>query len=121
MLTINQAASYLGVCPDTVRRHIRLGLLTAERQPRGSKYHWLVDVTGREPVGASFSDDRQPTREEFERLNEMVVELRNMLRVTLEQLEARRQEVWRLLTLLGDATVSPAMAASDGANSDKVR
>ncbi len=102
LMSINGAAQYLGVCPDTVRRHIRLGLLQARQKPRGTKYQWLVDVPDTAPAdGVSPSASREvPGIEEYDHLLQMVSELRRMLDVATAELEARRQETARLLALL---------------------
>lgn len=48
---IRDAAQRLGVSPDTVRRHLKSGEMTGERQKTPQGFIWLVDVP-RAPSGA---------------------------------------------------------------------
>ena len=41
-LTINAAATRLGVSPDTIRRRLRAGELAGEREPTPQGYRWVV-------------------------------------------------------------------------------
>jgi hypothetical protein len=95
---INEAARRLGVCPDTVRRHVRLGLLPAKQKPRGTKYQWLVELPDVQAAPAVAGDG--PNAQDYERLKELVAELRGMLGVATAELDARRKEVAQLLSLL---------------------
>jgi Helix-turn-helix domain len=116
VMSINDAARHLGVCPDTVRRHVRLGLLPARQKPRGTKYQWLVEVP-EGPThtslnsGSSEHGHGHPTAEEYERVRELADELRRMLDVATTELAARRQEVAVLLALL-ERTGAPAASVS---------
>ncbi len=106
LMGINEAARYLGVCPDTVRRHIRLGLLQARQKPRGTKYQWLVEVPEMQEAAKPDTGERvhshhqPPTVEEYERLQQLVDDLRHLLGVATTELDARRSETARLLALL---------------------
>jgi predicted transcriptional regulator len=106
-MSINEAARELGVSPDTVRRHIRIGLLQARQKPRGRGYQWMVELPGSleagSPSGLDFQTSGGPSVEEYQHMKDMVAELRRALEVTTAELEARREEVGRLLTLVEQA------------------
>ena len=104
LMGINDAARRLGVCPDTVRRHIRIGLLQARQKPRGSKYQWLVEVPETRPAEAEPPlPGHVPTAAEYRRVCELADELRHMLAVATAELDARRHEVAQLFGLLDRA------------------
>ena len=94
---INQAAQCLGVCPDTVHRHVRMGLLMAKGKPRGSKSQRLVEFQ-RDAVGMHTGS---PTVGEYGLLVEQLCELRQVLDTVTAEIAARRQEVALLRNLLG--------------------
>ena len=118
VMTINQAAQHLAVCPDTIRRHVRMGLLPAQRKARGTRFQWMVEVPDSPPVEPSPSDSSQPaghtspSAEEYRRMTELVDELRRMLTLATAELDARRQEVKQLLALLERAQTSPAATSN---------
>jgi hypothetical protein len=93
-MPIREAARRLGVSQDTIRRRIRRGDLTAAREPTAQGFVWLVDLpeeeaeTG-EPAPAGSASDLDHARE----LN----------RILLTELEARRREVSELHVLLSQA------------------
>ena len=97
-MSINEAAQCLGVCPDTVRRHIRMGLLVAKQKARGSKFQWLVEVQEDAPAGMPGGS---PTAGEYALLVEQMHELRQVLDTVTVEIAARRQEVALLLKLVG--------------------
>jgi len=88
-MTINEAARLRGVSPDTIRRHIRMGLLTARKEhtPRGIR--WLVE----EP-------DASETPLRIDVSEAAVRGMQEALEVLREELEARRREAWQLQGLL---------------------
>lgn len=91
-VTITEAARHLGVSPDTIRRRIRRGELTAYRQPVGRGYVWLVDVADESSASSSGAGRARATM----RGGELVALLR-------EELDARRREVQILHRLLAQA------------------
>jgi excisionase family DNA binding protein len=115
--TILEAAQRLGVSPDTVRRRVKSGELPAHQKKRGQGFQWLVDLASfpeapEEDARPGPADHRpaapQPRAQQGVQaaptdtglLEALVAELRGTLQVTRAELEARRREVDRLLTLL---------------------
>jgi excisionase family DNA binding protein len=101
--TISEAARVLGVSPDTVRRHIRIGVLQAERTPRGRGYRWAVELPEAGCAGVSSQSSPAAAEEERQSSSDIADELRRAFAVVCAELEARREEVRRLLSLVEQA------------------
>ena len=57
-MAITAAAEHLGVSPDTVRRRIRRGQVTARQVPRPQGHVWMVDLQPAPPTGGGGQDDK---------------------------------------------------------------
>lgn len=84
MVSIGEAATILKVSPDTVRRHIRQGKLTAEKVRTAQGYRWQVALDAH----VDAMDNAYVNA-----LLERIASLEN-------ELEARRVEVQQLHALL---------------------
>jgi len=89
-MTIQQAATHLGVSQDTVRRRIRSGQLPATQTPRPQGFTWTVDLEG--PAATSSNDQ--------DHIDNGIVELLK------EQLRVKDQQIDRLTQLLGAKALS---------------
>ena len=100
-LGIAQAATQLGVSPDTIRRRVKRGQLEAIRDNTGKLWISLPA----DPAKAGARVPRQPaayapTREDQV---ELVQELRSHIASLRSELERSHQERDKLLSMLGEA------------------
>jgi len=84
-LSVGEAATRLGISPDTVRRRIRKGELTAHKEPT-PPYRWQIEL--------ELND--QPPNGHDNALTDLVTTLQT-------ELAARRQEIQQLHVLLQSA------------------
>ena len=87
-VSIAEAARLLDVSPDTVRRRLRRGTLTAHKETTAQGFNWLVDLPDELP-----QDDGDESDGEVKALRELVKTLQ-------DDIEARRREVQELHILL---------------------
>ena len=88
-----EAATRLGVSPDTIRRRIRNGELKAKQEPTPQGYTWKVQLPVDEAARGSTSQDRQPgASDESLPWRELVDTLRDEVSVLREQLIAQQEE-----------------------------
>lgn len=79
---------------------------------------WLVELPDGSADSTSTSSAEvggrtSPTAEEYNRLQQLVMDLRHMLQVVTAQLEARREEVAQLMRLLDRSLSGTAPAIQD--------
>jgi len=97
-MTISEAAATLGVSTNTIRRRLISGLLTGEKNTTGK---WLVEVN--EPTTRGLENGKSllnPTG--------LVAALESRIAAQEDELQARRQEIQQLHTLLAARSLGPA-------------
>src|SRR5215211_3813305 len=107
-VSIPEAARYLSVSQDTIRRRIRKGQLPAHREATLRGHVWLVELPEAVTEAADAPADLRQLRQQVQQLQETIAFLR-------EELTARRREVQQLLALLELTQVrEPATARRGG-------
>lgn len=99
-MTIVEAAAALDVSTNTIRRRLTNGLLTGEKNAAGK---WLVEV------------DKPPKTSETENLKnrrslpnpELIAALESRITAQENELQARKQEIQQLHTLLAAHSLGP--------------
>ena len=89
-VTIREAAERLGVSTDTVKRRLKRGELQATKRPRPQGFVWMVEMPD-EPEPQQAPDDAE------------VQVLRAKVELLESEVQARRDEMTRLHTLLAQA------------------
>lgn len=123
LVSVAEAAKFLGVSEETVKRRIRRGELSGEQHPRPQGYSWMVDmpedlysatthhaiptphdhtVTPQDHL-TNHNTDGSSSIGEVKRLDQMVAILENQMALHQEELESRRREVQELHVLLQQA------------------
>jgi excisionase family DNA binding protein len=95
LLTIDQAATRLGVYPGTIRRRLKRGEIKARRGNRGQ---WLVELPPNQ------TGDSPPSRAPASAEAELVAELRRAIQRLEQELRDAKEREQRLLTMLNRAT-----------------
>jgi len=99
-VTIAEAATQLNISPDTIRRRIRKGSISARQAPRPQGYIWMVDVpeiSSQNVVETGFPQDQ-----------DLVSTLKDQVKDLWDQLETRSREISELHRLLAQsALVAP--------------
>ena len=114
-VTIQEAAQYLGVSQDTVRRHIRKEELRARQTPTPQGFRWVVELGNLEedapaaPTPPHMPDIGGSQAEDSRALRELVDALRSQLHSQEEELVARRREVQELHVLLQQKALPEAI------------
>jgi uncharacterized protein YlxW (UPF0749 family) len=116
LVPVIEAARFLGVSEETIKRRIRRGELNGQQQPRPQGYVWMVDIPvdiPKEVLASTSQHDTTTTHDddtdhntssgEIRRLEEMVELLRQQLSAYQEEVESRRREVQELHVLLQQA------------------
>jgi excisionase family DNA binding protein len=113
--TLREAAAWLGVSVDTVRRRIDRGDLRARREERPQGYRWLVDVSEapsapapRDP-GASTQDTSGQALAVAEAENRVLRETVTLLSAELEARRREASELHRMIAALGPGTQHPTL------------
>jgi hypothetical protein len=110
-LSVMEAATRLGVSPDTIRRRIRNGELKAWQEPTPQGYSWKVELPDEEPrtdydsqhTGQSSSDESLVWRELVDTLRDEVSTLREQLMAHQDELGAKNKQIEQLHILLQQA------------------
>jgi len=103
-VSITDAATRLGISPDTVRRHIGNGKLTGHQEPTAQGFRWQVEVpeNGADPgPPADPIPGPGPTNGEAEVLRELVATLQG-------ELAAKNGQIQELHVLLQQQAALPA-------------
>jgi len=97
-VTIAEAATQLNISPDTIRRRIRKGSISARQAPRPQGYIWMVDVpeisSQNVVVGTGFPQDQ-----------DLVSTLKDQVKDLWGQLETRSREISELHRLLAQTAL----------------
>jgi len=103
-VSISDAATRLGISPDTVRRRIGKRTLTGHQEPTAQGFRWKVELP--ETNGQEATNGHHENGGTMENL---VVTLQAQVKAQADELEARRREVSELHVLL--QTVQAALIA----------
>lgn len=88
-MSLADAATALGIAPNSVRSRFKSGKLRGERDNQGKIWVWLDDATL--PIGPSKSKPSKPSIEGFEQ--GQIKALEDHLRTVTEQLELAQSEL----------------------------
>ena len=104
-VSVMEAATHLGVSPDTVRRRIRNGELQARREPTPQGYVWRVELPEEESTEEAALEATKPTawRELVDVLKDEVALLREQLAAHQEELASKNKQIEQLHVLLQQA------------------
>ena len=105
-LTVDQAATTLGISTDAVRKRARRGSLDSEKDEDGTVYIW---------VDSGVPDGLTPTQAHLDSLQEQI----NYLREHLDRAEERDRENRRIIAALTQRI--PALEESSEAREGPVR
>lgn len=121
LVTVIEAAKFLGVSEETIKRRIRRGELNGHQQPRPQGYSWMVDIPDEildrttthnnttttqhhhNNHNTDHNTDHNPNNGEIQRLDQMINILQEQMTLQQEELGARRREVQELHVLLQQA------------------
>ena len=124
LVSVAEAAKFLGVSEETVKRRIRRGELVGKQHPRPQGYAWMVEIPDElQPTNNDTHHDintdhddaittQHPVNDhtnngsgvgELRRLDQMVGILEKQATLHQEELESRRREVQELHVLLQQA------------------
>jgi hypothetical protein len=97
-----EAATHLGVSPDTIRRRIRNGELQARREPTPQGYVWRVELPEEESTEEAALEATNSTawRELVDVLKDEVALLREQLAAHQEELASKNKQIEQLHVLL---------------------
>ena len=124
LVTMGEAAHYLNVSVDTIRRRLRKGELQGEQEPTPQGFIWLIDIPESPRPGTAYADataepngaqadatasDASVTRELVEVLQRELGVRDKQLEVKDQQLETKDQQIRELHILLQQA--QPALPA----------
>ena len=113
LMSVAEAARFLGVSEETVKRRIRRGELSGEQRPRPQGYAWMVDIpedlhattthhdmtTGHDNTFTTqhhvtdHNTGNGSSMREVKRLDQIVTILESQMALNQEELESRRREV----------------------------
>ncbi len=119
-VTIKEAAGRLGVSPDTIRRRLKSGELTGQKEQTPQGFTWLVEVpftieppprpdTPSEPPGPPPPADAAPNQATAPAAE--VRRLEQLVEVLQTEIEARRREVEQLHIVLSQQARALALPA----------
>mgnify|MGYP001339545524 CR=1 FL=1 len=121
LVSVAEAAKFLGVSEETVKRRIRRGELVGKQHPRPQGYAWMVEIPNElqatnndthHDINTDHDDAITPQQlvtgdgsigGELKRLDQMVVILEKQATLHQEEMESRRREVQELHVLLQQA------------------
>jgi len=121
LVSVAEAAKFLGVSEETVKRRIRRGELVGKQHPRPQGYAWMVEIPDElqatnndthHNINTDHDDAITPQQlvtgdgsigGELKRLDQMVVILEKQATLHQEEMESRRREVQELHVLLQQA------------------
>ena len=121
LVSVAEAAKFLGVSEETVKRRIRRGELVGKQHPRPQGYAWMVEIPDElratnndthHDINTDHDDAITPQQlvtgngsigGELKRLDQMVVILEKQATLHQEEMESRRREVQELHVLLQQA------------------
>ena len=121
LVSVAEAAKFLGVSEETVKRRIRRGELVGKQHPRPQGYAWMVEIPDElqatnndthHDINTDHDDAITPQQlvtgngsigGELKRLDQMVVILEKQATLHQEEVESRRREVQELHVLLQQA------------------
>jgi hypothetical protein len=107
-VSVMEAATHLGVSPDTIRRRIRNGELQARREPTPQGYIWRVELPEEESAEEAALKATNPAawRELVDVLKDEVALLREQLAAHQEELVSKNKQIEQLHILLQQAQAS---------------
>jgi len=102
-VSIGDAATRLGISPDTVRRRIGKGILTGHQEPTAQGFRWMIELPEPEQETNGHRDSGSLENLVASSLENLVVTLQAQISAQADELEARRREVSELHVLLQTA------------------
>jgi hypothetical protein len=106
-ISIQEAATRLGVSVETIRRRIHKGVLKARQVPTPQGFVWMVESPNEEPQRETPAEESEPMHELIAVLKAQLEKKDHQLEIQAaahqEQLEAKDRQIEQLHVLLQQA------------------